>query len=289
MNSPKFVLGIGSQRAGTTLLYKILDECTSIFMHPVKELHFFDSLYGVRNPEFLMKFSERQVEREVEKLFVENDHVYIKDERYKCYLRANWILSRQSIREIQYLDLFWPCVANNKIIGEITPEYMIVPERGIKHMSEVVGQDAPIILLSRDPVERFISSFKLLKLYGTDDTTVDNFEFELRRVLLEMPDWVEHQRQLSDFATALTNYGKYFKNICFIKFEDLSQNFSAVADEIEKTLDVPIDRSKAATILKNKINKIGETDSLGPETLEVLRDTFRRETEDLHHIHSLSI
>lgn len=35
----KFVIGIGSQRAGSTLLHKILDECTNIFIHPVKELH----------------------------------------------------------------------------------------------------------------------------------------------------------------------------------------------------------------------------------------------------------
>ena len=51
-----FVIGIGSQRAGSTLLHKILDSCTDIFMHPIKELHYYDTLFDVRKDEFLKKF-----------------------------------------------------------------------------------------------------------------------------------------------------------------------------------------------------------------------------------------
>ena len=47
----RFVLGIGSQRAGSTLLHHCLDVASDVFMHPLKELHYFDTLHGVRVPD----------------------------------------------------------------------------------------------------------------------------------------------------------------------------------------------------------------------------------------------
>ncbi|MEA2048165.1 MAG: hypothetical protein U9O64_06910 [Campylobacterota bacterium] len=56
----KMILGIGSQSAGTLLLYNILDQCTEIAMHPTTELHYFDALYGARDKLSLQKFSQKQ-------------------------------------------------------------------------------------------------------------------------------------------------------------------------------------------------------------------------------------
>ena len=59
-----FLIGVGSQRAGSTLLYRILNKSVNgIFMHPVKELHFFDSIHKIRPPEALKIFSTQQLRR----------------------------------------------------------------------------------------------------------------------------------------------------------------------------------------------------------------------------------
>jgi len=284
MIDPKFVIGIGSQRAGSTLLHKILDECTDIFMHPVKELHFFDTLFGVRNPEVLVKFSQSQLDSEFERLIKEDNHGYIGDKRYKCYLRANWILSRRSVESLEYLDLYRPCIKGNEYIGEITPEYMILPEEGVRRMAECVGKYTPIILLSRDPVERFISAFKLLKTYGRDIKVIENFDEELQRVLDEMPEWIEQQKQLNDFETALKNYKKYFDNVCFIKYENLICNESSTFDKLQASLGVSFNRDKVGELLSVKVNQIGETGNVKPETLELLNELFRKETEYLEDV-----
>lgn len=55
----KMILGIGSQSAGTLLLYNILDQCTDIAMHPMTELHYFDTLYGARDKSLLQEFSQK--------------------------------------------------------------------------------------------------------------------------------------------------------------------------------------------------------------------------------------
>ena len=53
----KFVIGIGSQRAGSTLLHRIISECTQVFTHPIKELYYYDTLFNVRKDEFLKKLA----------------------------------------------------------------------------------------------------------------------------------------------------------------------------------------------------------------------------------------
>ena len=84
----RFVIGIGSQRAGSTLLHRILEQCTDIFMHPVKELHYYDTLFEVRGARALRVFSKRQLDREWARLVSEDTHAYI-DEKYRCYLNTN--------------------------------------------------------------------------------------------------------------------------------------------------------------------------------------------------------
>lgn len=284
MSDIKFTIGIGSQRAGSTLLHRILDECTEIFMHPIKELHYFDTLFGVRNPDYLVNFSQSQLDREFDRLISMNDHSYIGEKKYKCYLRANWILASRPIENVEYVDLYRPCLIDNHYFGEITPEYMILPDEGIESMADKVGRDAPIILLSRDPVERFISSFKLLKLYRAEDNVIENFDFELQKTLSEMPTWVEQQRQLNDYESALRNYKKYFNNICFIKYEDLISNKKQTIDKLEVCLGTPVNRSRAESIMRRKVNQIGETGYVSRQAIKLLSKKFEQEIEYLQSI-----
>lgn len=89
-NQHRFVIGIGSQRAGSTLLHNLLDESTSIFMHPLKELHYFDSLFHVRAPQALVAFSRRQLDRQLDEIIAATQYGFI-DKSYKCLLRTNRI------------------------------------------------------------------------------------------------------------------------------------------------------------------------------------------------------
>ena len=91
-NQHRFVIGIGSQRAGSTLLHNLLDESTSIFMHPLKELHYFDSLFHVRAREALVAFSRRQLDRQLDEIIAATQYGFI-DKSYKCLLRTNRILA----------------------------------------------------------------------------------------------------------------------------------------------------------------------------------------------------
>ncbi|MCX2831895.1 sulfotransferase [Microbulbifer thermotolerans] len=272
MNKPDFVIGIGSQRAGSTLLHRILDECTDIFMHPVKELHYFDTLYGVRHQDVLTAYSIRQLDNEIDRLIKSESFDYLKSKKYKCFLRTNKILSSRKIEDVDYVDLYRPCLMGNHTVGEITPEYMILPEEGIKKMAEMLGRNTRILLITRDPLDRFISAFKLLKAYGKSSVDFSNFEQEIIDIFEVMPAWIEQQKQLNNYEKAYTIYSKYFRNVLKISYEDLISDLESTHAKLEAGLEIAVNLERYRKTVEYKINKIGETKNLSSKTLSVLRE-----------------
>ena len=59
----RYVIGIGSQRAGSTLLHRVLAACTPVWMHPMKELHYFDVVAGATAFRMMQRLSTHLVEQ----------------------------------------------------------------------------------------------------------------------------------------------------------------------------------------------------------------------------------
>jgi hypothetical protein len=92
---PNFILGIGSQRAGSTLICRLLEKHSQIRMNPVKELHYFDTLLKIRKQNALTDFSLRQLDREVKRLVTGPDKELVsRNWRWyiltTCYIRSQW-------------------------------------------------------------------------------------------------------------------------------------------------------------------------------------------------------
>lgn len=268
---PKFVIGIGSQRAGSTLLHKVLDECTGIFMHPVKELHYYDTLYGVRHPDILKEYSQRQIDRELNRLISATNYGYM-DKRYKCYIRTNKILANKKIEDVDYLDLYRPCIAENEMLGEITPEYMILPEDGVKKMAEDLGRDTKIILIKRDPVDRFISAYKLLKMYRGGKYDKEKVSEGILEVLETMPEWVAQQAKLNDYDSAIENYNRNFDDVLLLHYESIVGSPQGVASILEGFLDTPVDHASLSSLIKTRVNSIGDTGEVSDEVKGLVKE-----------------
>lgn len=268
----KFVIGIGSQRAGSTLLHRVLDKCTPIYMNPVKELHYFDTLFGVRHENVLRNFSINQLNREVEQIVRAKDFGFV-TKRYKNELRANFLLATKKIQQINYLDLFRPCVQGHPLLGEITPEYMILPEKGIVKMREVVGADAKIILLARSPAKRFISAFKLLML-GIPNADMANFEQQMLATLSAGGEWLRVQDALNDYETALNNYQKEFESVLMLSYDELFGSVTETAEKLSDFLGVKLALPAYQKIVGTKVNALDETRDLSKDTLALLESRY---------------
>lgn len=268
-----FVIGIGSQRAGSTLLHKILTESTEVFMHPIKELHYFDTLFGVRNSKILKDFSRNNLSQKILEIIGSEEGRKI-DKLLQCHLRASKMLSEKDVEIVDYLDLFRPCIKDNPILGEVTPEYMILPEEGVAELQRNVGENAKIILISRDPVERFISAFKLLKVYGGKKYNSTNFSRDMRVAINEMPEWMRQQDQLNDYETAKAVYSKYFDNVLMLSFEKMVESPSRLYDELTPFLEIDVDKSKLLGCFGNKVNQIGSMPDIDSDLLSELNSRY---------------
>jgi len=265
----KFIIGIGSQEAGTLLLLKILENCSAVFTHPLRELHYYDTLYNVRNERILKEFSKKMLDRMSEKNFSP------KNKREECYLKTNELLYSSPVENFEYQDLFKPCNYENKYLCEITPEYMILPEEGIKKMAEDIGRDAKIILLTRDPTDRFISSVKLLKNYDNKSYDSSNFEDDLIKVLNTMPSWIDIQKKFSDYQCAIDNYSKYFDDILVISYEDLLNDAKSIKTKLEFFLDIELDENKFLELITEYKGSEAIPKQFSASTLKLLEDVNR--------------
>ncbi|MDD5275475.1 MAG: sulfotransferase [Methylovulum sp.] len=268
----KFVIGIGSQRAGSTLLHRVLDQCSPIYMNPVKELHYFDTLFGVRNENVLRHFSANQLNREVEQIVKAKDFGFI-TKRYKNELRANFLLATKKIHNINYIELYRPCVQGHKLLGEITPEYMILPEKGISKMRDVVGEDAKIILLARNPAKRFVSAFKLLML-GIPHSDMAVFEEQMLATLSVGGEWLTVQDAFNDYEKALGNYQKQFKSVLMLSYDELFSAVDETAEKLSDFLEIKLALPHYKKIVGTKVNALDETRDLSNETLALLEARY---------------
>lgn len=254
----RFIIGIGSQRAGTTLLHSLLGETSDAFMHPVKELHYFDTLYDLRDPSALKEFSMRQLKREINRIIANSDLTFASKRRYKCMLRTNMLLATTPVSSIEYKDLYRPLLSSNRPLGEITPEYMLLNESQANHFQSVVGEDATVILLCRDPVDRILSAAKLFNVYNNLNMDQEGLSSWLNRMLDEESAWIQAQDKYNDYKRAIGIFGKLFSRFIAIDYADLVHRPRDVARRIAEIADITIDSDRFAEKSAKRKNSLGE-------------------------------
>jgi hypothetical protein len=134
MRGPDFLV-IGAQRAGTTWIHFMLLRHRSLWMPPVKELHYFD------RPEVRRTVTDRRELRRavLSPMFPPRPwHV-----PYLFHLRSDdW-----------YRRLFHRAQARGLITGEVTPAYATLDEDGLRRI-RALNNEIKLVFVMRDPVER---------------------------------------------------------------------------------------------------------------------------------------
>jgi hypothetical protein len=250
-------------------------------MHPMKELHYFDTLHNVRSPDVLKKFSANQLEREIRKICDSKQFGFI-NRRYKNYLRTAMLGVTKEMADLQYKDLFRPCLAGNELLGEITPEYMLLPQEGVKHMADVIGNDATIILLARNPAERLISAFKLYKI-GLGDGALKYFEDDLRAAIVEKGSWMAQQDAFNEYQTAFNKYKAVFENVLLLRYEDVFENPESVIQQLKLASGIEIDESVYRQIILDKVNNLADTAPVSIELKAELNLRYSRQNDFLEN------
>jgi hypothetical protein len=267
-SSGAYVIGIGSQRCGTTLLHKVLVDAANVNLHPVKELHYFDVKHGLRSPQLQMSRARGRAKRQLRR-----PHLLLTS-RGRFEYRVNMLLANNPPGSYEYHDLYAGIPPTGLLGGEITPDYMLLAEQAIDDMRECVG-DASIILMTRDPFDRLVSSIKLYlnsHQEGKSEQDADSSERAIK-VLLDKPAWVERQRQYNDYESALQRFRARFSKVLELPYEEFLM-VDKGAMLLQDFLEIPVDRKKYQKCLAKKVNSFLSDFRPSRELQDAVRNRF---------------
>jgi hypothetical protein len=224
-NLPSF-LCIGAQKAATSWLWIMLRQHPQIWMPPIKEIHFFDHLHI---PEF-RTWTHYHIKKGVSdalKWHVQNEEINL---GYFKYLVDVALVS--PFTEDWYRFCFDRPPACGKVTGDITPEYCTLPQEGVQHVKNLLGENVKLIYLIRDPVERALSQLKMnltrLDLQNEDE----NFW------LAEAKKPVIFQR--GDYKTYIPRWEAAFPraNILYLPYQKVGEDPADLLSSIEDHIGV---------------------------------------------------
>ena len=162
MSKSGFFLGLGAQKSGTTWLAEYLKGHPGVSMSPLKELHYFDSLWLPSCKAFDKKFFERLKAKLQESSIKAFHHESVKESDDGLRLRA--LLCRVNMIgrddfSSQYRRYFESVCDMNRLFGEITPSYSMLRSGHFK-MIDSIFPGSKYLFLMRDPVDRFWSHLR---------------------------------------------------------------------------------------------------------------------------------
>ena len=240
-NLPDFI-GIGSQRCGTSWLYRRLGEHPDLWLPPIKEIHFFNHLDATANTckrkfykDLRQRYRAYTSPRTVPKVKQPN---LIWDINY--FLRAKNML--------WYSSLFTQ--GKDKISGEITPEYMMLSKDVVEKIY-TLNSRMKIIFTMRDPIDRVWSAtvrhFKINRKRNMQDAVSEE----------ELLNFVKHKGTIrrTNYLRTLSVWESVFpaNQIHLEFFDNIQENPDDVLLQIFDFLGVKASTENMLVDLKKKV------------------------------------
>lgn len=162
---------IGSQKAATTWLHRMLARHPRVFMPPLKEVHYFDALHVPVQRNFQLRRAGR-ARRLLREQFARNPAYraitymltevirYPKLRRYFHELRFTASLWETPMDDAWYASLF-EGARPDQVTCDFTSAYALLPPDGIAHLRRL-NPEARVVFILRNPVDRALSHARML-------------------------------------------------------------------------------------------------------------------------------
>lgn len=200
-------LCIGAPKAGTTWLHGNLALHPQVWFTPVKEIHYFDRYYFKDTQSFVEKAQLRRLSRGIQRK-IKGEPI---DSNYLSFL-SNMYLNDQKDDD-WYLSLFKDAKPDS-VIGDMTPLYCALPEVGVKHIRDLLG-DIKIIFIMRNPVKRAWSNVLMTKRSDVKKGIEIADEQWLKMLK------VKSRKVRGNYISTIDNYEKYFSNIQYLFYDQV--------------------------------------------------------------------
>ncbi len=156
---PKFLLGVGCQKAGTSWLYDYLKRHKQVFLPSPKELHVFDAVF--RADMFSEFYYRWQLQHASRGLKHKLKSKFFSVQPMQADLRAADLVRMIDDPSV-YVDYFRNMSAGHHVVGEITPSYAALSRENFAEVQDLLSPhfDMRVVLLLRDPVQRAFSAVR---------------------------------------------------------------------------------------------------------------------------------
>lgn len=201
---PDFIC-IGAPKAGTTWLWRVLNDHPDVSLPHPKELRFFAYRdYGPNMPFTSLK-------RLVNML-----HKLPAGESRDLLIQASINELKCRFGDLEdYLEIFGR-LPKDHLVGEVSPQYALLSDPFVKDMYEM-NKKLKLLFLIRDPVERSISNAKMKLNEKTVELNDENiFKIAISQV----------QKNLSSYDIIIEKYLRVFpcKNLKIFYYDDIKSN-----------------------------------------------------------------
>jgi hypothetical protein len=246
---PDFLV-IGAQRAGTTWIHLLLRQHKSLWLPPVKELHYFDK------PEVTRTISDDKELRRVILLAL--------------YAPSLWhfpyLLGTRS--QEWYEGLFARARTKGLVTGEITPAYATLDETVWRRV-RAMNKDIKLIFVMRDPVDRVWSSLNntakknrldgeltlataLKRAHSSGPTLRSDYPDTIRRLETVFPSQQLHFCFFDDLRSRPAEFARGLLNFLGVDAGDVSKLLPAEPVNVvatNKPIPAEFERAMAGTYL----------------------------------------
>lgn len=209
MSKPSFIC-IGAQKAGTTWLFNNLKSNPSVWMPPIKELHYFDYHYGKDTKQWGESHIRRAVSQEL------MNSKYSDSDPWNIYLKG---FMDGIFTERWYEHAYSWGSAKGRVLGDITPAYGPISLEGVESVRNKLGYGLKIILMIRKPYERAVSQIKMT--LNREGVPEDASEKEVLEAVQKIP--FENR---GGYERVIRNWERVFdrNNILYIPYGAISRD-----------------------------------------------------------------
>ncbi|MDD5271539.1 MAG: sulfotransferase [Methylovulum sp.] len=217
MKQHRYIIGIGAQKSGTSWLADYLSEHPEVFMSPIKELHFFDSLY---KPNLCPGFDKKRINSLMTIAHSLREADIAKETAR--FRKFNKIYERVRIRDDirLYREYFARQAGDESVFCEISPSYALINRQGFKAMKSL-ADDVRLIYLLRNPIDRFWSEVRMWAKNHPDTNVIDKFEN-----FIDSPNATLRSEYNQSLATV---YSVFPKEKVFVQFYEHLFNLDVIA------------------------------------------------------------
>ena len=263
--SPDF-LCIGVQKSATTWLYKVLQNQTDVWVPPIKELNFFNALYFEKNSAYSGFWRRETALNRLNRALTNNKNI---DEGWLNQLIH---LTREKIDSQWYKKLF-SFAPKHKLVGEITPEYAMLPIEGIKHVY-AMNPKLKVILMLRSPVNRALSHLKMINQNEPSLTTDCLIEISKKSSFFER----------GNYPKIIDNWLSIFskEQVMISYYENITSDSDFFIEQVSSFLGVDINFEKLKGQIFNQsqvvlTNESEIVDALKNDFLSIYQEMFFRD------------